>query len=81
MHIKKYRIFKAKEILFYCIKAPYGENMVLQEHMEQYECCIFRNIIISRYCLNSFVLKKRTNGALGTRGTIGFFDIFLFILF
>ena len=57
MHIKKYRIFKAKEISFYCIKAHYGENMVLQEHMEQYECCIFRNIIKSRYCLNSFVLK------------------------
>ena len=42
---------------FYCIIADYGENMVLQEHMEQYECCIFRNIIKSRYCLNSFVLK------------------------
>ena len=57
MHTKNIEYLKQKNISFYYINAHYGENMVLQEHMEQYECCIFRNIIKSRYCLNSFVLK------------------------
>ena len=58
MHTKKKKeIPKAKKRSFYYIKAHHGENMLLEEPMEHYECCILKNIIKSRHCLNSFAIK------------------------